>query len=244
MEYYIDIYFFMNWWMDVQILYVVDAVLDKRTSRKKKYLIATFGALGACVFLWNKILGLGILMGVFCQSKLLAIVLVTFLLGGSMILFNQHSIFFLMLSSFVLCRIFVLILKNWQKKKQLAQLIVEVRLTIKGQQISLQALLDTGNQLLLNSKPVHILEQDYLLKVAPQLKIRAEEIMYIPFQSVGNPKGVLPAIQVEQMTISTSDEEIVRFNEMIALSKNLFSKKGAYHMLLHSSIERSLYVAA
>jgi stage II sporulation protein GA (sporulation sigma-E factor processing peptidase) len=245
MECYIDSYFFINWWMDVQILHVVDAVLGRRTSRKKKYLVAIIGAFSACVFLWNKILGLGILGCLFFyQNEMLAMVIVTFLFGGSMTLFAQHSMFFLMISSFVLCRLFVLLLKKWQKKKQLAQLIVEVTLTIKGEQISLQALLDTGNQLLSNSKPVHILEQEYLLNIAPQLTIRPEEIKYIPFQSVGNPRGVLPAIQVEQMSIFTPNEKIVRCNEMIALSKNSLSEKGAYHMLLHSSIERSLYVAA
>lgn len=120
------------------------------------------------------------------------------------------------------------------------RLYYRLRFTLDGQLYDLLGKVDTGNTLQdpFTGKPVHILSSN-CLRLRSQL---SGGIRYIPYRTVGNKTGILPAIRVEQVSIvpvlekQPYSQDVVRCEDMLfAISKEDLSSKGEYHILLHSS---------
>lgn len=235
---YIDLYFLLNWWMDVQILNIADTILRRHRKRKIRYLLASVSALLTCIQLWSGNFFIGVInffLWILIYRKDAMIALVScMLLGGGIYAIGKYASIWIFIG---LPKIILWIIKGIQKRQQLNQVMAEVSIWISGKKIQVKALIDTGNQLYTKGKPVHIMEGACL-----DLKLNPEEYLYIPFQSVGKENGIIPAIKVDRMLVVTQSNEISFFHSIIGLSKAKLSQNGEYQMLLHSSVERGLYV--
>ncbi len=230
---YIDLYFLLNWWMDLQILNIADTLLKRHRKRKIRYLLAGIGALGSCIWLWDKRIIVGMVVWLFFYRKDIPVVILScILLGGSFYLIRGNCSLWIMI---ILPKVILIAIKCIQKRQQVKEVMADVSIWILGKQIQVKALIDTGNKLYTYGKPVHIIEENcFDFEVQPSL--------YIPFQSLGKDVGVVPAIKADKMRIVTSSNEILLVHSIIGLSARKLSKDGSYQMLLHSSVERSPYV--
>ena len=104
--------------------------------------------------------------------------------------------------------------------------------TYQGKQKTVLALLDTGNQLYepYGHQPVHILEKN----AWPEFPEPVFKVIYIPFCSVGNEHGILPAVRMERMEVRQRGEKIrVLEHPWVAISETPLSVRHQYEMLLH-----------
>jgi stage II sporulation protein GA (sporulation sigma-E factor processing peptidase) len=150
---------------------------------------------------------------------------------------------------------------NYLKKSFLQDLLkVPVEITINGQQIRLNGLVDTGNQLLdpLTGAPVVIVEYDVLCQfLPPQLKdvidatggvnmVKLAEIFpkdgyipsfrLIPFTTIGKRHGMLLGFRPDKITVYAGDKKVCKTDVIIGIYNRSLSPQGAYHALLHPDL--------
>ena len=128
--------------------------------------------------------------------------------------------------------------------------IVELRLRVGEETISLQALRDTGNTLQdpVNGKEVPVVEGDRIIGLLPSSWNLSKELLekpveavthiiantstakvrLLPYRAVGISCGMLLAVRLEEITI---DKKIYR-NHLVALSPNEVSDGGTYCALV------------
>ena len=128
-------------------------------------------------------------------------------------------------------------IKKIQKRQQIKETMADVSIWISDKKIQVRALIDTGNRLYTYGKPVHIVESRCL-----DCFINPKALIYVSFQTVDKECAVMPAIKADKIKIVTSSNEIVIAHSIIGLSSKKLSQDNSYQMLLHSSIERGLYV--
>lgn len=111
--------------------------------------------------------------------------------------------------------------------------IYEVILSLKGKEIKVKGLLDTGNSLLepTTGKKVTIVEKRILSKFND---LHIEKIFIIPYKSLGKEDGVLYGIEVDSMTIRYEKYRKVHDKAIIAIYSGDLSKDGRYNAILHS----------
>lgn len=232
---YIDIYFLLNWWMDLQILNLADALLKRQ--RKRKLLLSGIGALISFAYLWSEsilIRGISLLLWILIYKKDIFVVIFScVLLGGSMYAIPYRSWWIFI----ILPKIILVIIKNIQKRQQIKETMADVSIWILDREIQVKALIDTGNRLYSYGKPVHIIESGCL-----DFFINPKSLIYVSFQTVDKECAVMPAIKADKIKVVTSSNEIVIAHSIIGLSSKKLSQDGSYQMLLHSSVERGLYV--
>ncbi len=230
---YIDLYFLLNWWMDLQILNIADTLLKRHRKRKVRYLLAGIGAFASCIWLWDKRIIVSMVIWLFFYRKdILVVILSCILLGGSFYLIEGGCSLWMMI---ILPKVILIAIKYIQKRQQAKEVMADVSIWVLGKKIQVRALIDTGNKLYNYGKPVHIIENRcFDFEINPDI--------YIPFQSVGKDNGVMPAIKVDKIKIVTASNEISLIHSIVGLSSRKLSGDGSYQMLLHSSVERGLYV--
>ncbi|KIR02061.1 hypothetical protein P261_00875 [Lachnospiraceae bacterium TWA4] len=236
---YIDSYFLVNFFIDLQVVKIAEVLLEQK--RGMNYCIRTAVALSliACIGLWLKfsvLFVVGITYLMIKRRKFLALVGASLLLSGGIYFLDGMYKFPLVLSSAVVSSFLIQLIRYIKTKNHTEKFMVSVDLAIKGQTFHFNALIDTGNRLYTYSKPVHILEQSVLpIEVIPS--------RYVSYQSIGKESGVLPVICADSMIVQMESHSIEILKPMIALTKTRLNRKGEYQMLLHSEIERSLYVS-
>lgn len=119
--------------------------------------------------------------------------------------------------------------ENREKKQKLYPAV----LNYQGEECRIMALWDTGNQLtdLLTKKPVHILDR----QAAERIVKTVRQVRYIPYQSIGQPKGVLPAIFFDEIRIEAEKETVCLEKPLVGLASHAVSPKGEYQLLLNGS---------
>lgn len=110
--------------------------------------------------------------------------------------------------------------------------LCQVDIKTDGGMYRLTGLIDTGNRLRdpIFDTPVHVINSDVLKGCFP------EKIHYIPYNSVGNEHGIIPAAFCESMTVYMVDNIRHYDNAEIALYNGKISSDNEYDILLNSEI--------
>ncbi len=126
--------------------------------------------------------------------------------------------------------------KAVQERRGKTKMLRRVRLVLNGRETETNALIDTGNRLRspFGGKPVHVLEYE----VCRELCGRVDQVIYIPYRSVGKQDGVIPGITFDLMEIGDGEEKILVEHPLIGIVKTPLSADGSYRMLLNETIGR------
>lgn len=186
-------------------------------------IITVWGRMNRCIFframrglLFVAVLFGGLLYGIlsFMPKKLLSTGALMCAAGGSICLARAAVLF---------------ISENREKKQKLYPAV----LNYQGEECRITALWDTGNQLtdLLTKKPVHILDSQTAKRIVKTVR----QVRYIPYQSIGQPRGALPAIFFDEIRIETEKETVCLEKPLVGLASHAVSPKGEYQLLLNGS---------
>lgn len=109
------------------------------------------------------------------------------------------------------------------------KLIYKMDIVLKDSRKSINAFLDTGNELIepATNLPVIVVEKD----IFEEKEIEDYDIMYIPFSVVNGEGGMLQAIKPEMVSIY-KEKEIEKKEVLIAFSEKKLSDCGDYNALL------------
>jgi hypothetical protein len=104
-----------------------------------------------------------------------------------------------------------------------------------GAQISVKALLDTGNRLVepISGKPVCIVDEEILAKLTLEnpLFFRA-----IPFRSVGCEHGMVYGVQIPKIHIEEEGKTYIITDVVCAGTGHKLSARNEYQMIIHPGI--------
>ncbi len=259
-ELYIDSLFLINFVMNIYLLEVVNITLMRTATRKRVIAGAAFGALSYLLpFLWNGPAWLKLLLGALIGTigmigitfrtksikgflKVLErMVLFTFLFGGVLLFiirsFPRVRIY--ITNIFGLLGIGALIFMGvsyFLGKKKQTQNIYKVLLIGKGAQMSIHALLDTGNGLIepISGKPVCILERNIFENLWKDNNPRGFRM--IPYHSIGKNNGVLPGYIIPEIQIEIDGIVKSCKNIYVAIGEEALSASGGYKMILNPSL--------
>ena len=105
-----------------------------------------------------------------------------------------------------------------------------------GQEIRVQALVDTGNHLTdpISGAPVSLISRQIARCLAPCLV--EEKYHAIPYHSVGRQNGILSAYELPRMRIEEAGEVLVREHIIVAICDAGISEDSAYQMILHPGL--------
>ena len=117
------------------------------------------------------------------------------------------------------------------KKRSLRTVVLESA----GVQISVKALLDTGNRLVepISGKPVCIVDEEVLAKITLEnpLFFRA-----IPFRSVGCERGMVYGVQIPKIHIEDEGKTHIVTNVVCAGIGHKLSARNEYQMIIHPGV--------
>ena len=137
------------------------------------------------------------------------------------------------LAMLLICLIFGILEKIIRIYKRQNECMREVVLYWREKSCHLKGYADTGNQLFdpISKKPVSIITCE-----AWHTLLEGDIPLYrmIPFKSVGNPGGVLQAIEVDCMAILDGEHTQIVEKPMIAITEQPFSGIFHYSILLHN----------
>jgi hypothetical protein len=116
------------------------------------------------------------------------------------------------------------------------QSIYKVVLMEKGMSIETNALYDSGNLLTepISGKAVSIIEKTAILN--DWMKNTPEKFKIIPYKSVGEEKGVLEGMVIDQLIILDDGKKVVENGAVIALYDGKLSKDGRFQMVLNHNL--------
>lgn len=257
---YLDVFFAVNFLMDLIVLLIVRKIAGEKKSTRRIVLAAVVGAAYACVILINGTNN-GILEGFFTYV-IISILLTTIAFGYrgvrdtlemTLILFVVtfitsgiiNTLYFrkiisdaedLIISAFVIMGIIFALQKFVKRRTDLRAKIVNVTIVKDEVAISIKALIDTGNSLIepISRKPVAVLTSNH----AKELKKGDEKGAFvIPYKSVGMEHGILMGFVADYMEITdkmTEKGEIIKIiRPIIAEYDGRFTDTEEYQMLLH-----------
>ncbi len=120
-----------------------------------------------------------------------------------------------------------------QKKRQKNRYTAE--LYFGKQQVTVQGFIDTGNGLKepITGKAVHILQQE----AAALLMSEEEKPMsfLVPYHAVGTEEGLLTAIRIDQMELTSEDgAQVTLMRPLLGLYHGKLSSNGEYQLILHA----------
>lgn len=162
---------------------------------------------------------------------------------------------FLAMASYFIIRIMSY---KMQKDKEHRDNLYEVTLVSQGAETVIKGLLDTGNSLKepISRKPVNIIEfstakelfgEDFMtvienFYISGELQLHADtkkqwnKIRMIPFQSVGETKGMLVAVQIDSLYIAKEGDKIQVMTPYIAIYNKRLSVNNQFKMLIHPEL--------
>lgn len=115
-----------------------------------------------------------------------------------------------------------------------------VRMMENGRDITIQALLDTGNSLRepFSKKPVCIVEKSVLEQIADTAyrQENPQKCSVIPYHSIGKRHGILEGFRISRMQIDIGKQNISLQDVIVAVSEEEITGGGSYQMILHPSM--------
>ncbi|MCD8222004.1 MAG: sigma-E processing peptidase SpoIIGA [Clostridiales bacterium] len=119
------------------------------------------------------------------------------------------------------------------RREEHREIFFRVTLCYRGKTETVTALCDTGNRLFepYHHHPVHIVSE----VVGRRLIDRVNQVIYVPFRSIGVRYGVLPCVRIDHMQVETEEGTVRQYDHpWIAISRYPLSRGHGYEMLLHT----------
>lgn len=157
-----------------------------------------------------------------------------FLLGGVMEAFHPYiktgSLFFALAIVGYYGSLGIWNLFTWMAERN--ERYCKVRLYKNGQEVTVNAIVDTGNCLKdgLTGKPVSVISEN----AAKLLCSDGDIIRYIPYHSIGKKEGAMPLIQLDRICICRKEEAWVD-SPLAAICEEEITEDD-YEMLLHPEL--------
>ena len=103
-----------------------------------------------------------------------------------------------------------------------------------GKIVNCQAIVDSGNFLQepYGHRPVCVIDSKCIPVILPK-----EQLLYVPYKSVGTAKGLMPVIKVGPVMLKTSLQQNIIPEMMLGISNESIGNEKEYQMLLHRSFE-------
>lgn len=105
--------------------------------------------------------------------------------------------------------------------------------------VEVNALIDTGNSLrdpFCKGEPVSVVEYDRVKNIIGAYEKSTYHI--IPFNSLGNERGIIPVVRLKRLTIIEEKGSIHIEKPLVALYTGRLSGRGEYNMILHPELIR------
>ncbi len=253
-EFYVDIFFLENIFMDFTLLLLTGQILHWK-RRPGRILLGSFtGAMGAIGLLMLPAQGffvtfcfgyvmtsaLMIRIAFATQGKrqlikgILYLYGITFLTGGIFqMLFSRITLPIVLAGCFSIL-ILILLLEGVRGLKYKTQSIYDVTLSYHQRSRTVKGLRDTGNRLKepIFGRPVCVADA----QVMRELLDEHAKIFYIPYHSIGKKRGILPGITLDFMEIQRDRAAQRIEHPVVAISKEPVSSQGEYRILLNPMI--------
>lgn len=255
-ELYMDVFFFVNFLLDIMILSVANKTLKCHATWKNICLGALTGSVLTCVLLFvptldgiqGFIISHGLISILMTRTGLriqfhhgfwkayITVYISAFLLGGVLSGMRQYiregSIFLL----FTLLGYLIVngILKFVSFFGRHERVNCDVLLVSKSNQIKVKALIDTGNRLYdsASKKPVSIISRD--TAKALWQEIPKEGVRYIPYRTIQGKGGVLPMLVLEKICLY-QEKELWISEVCVAICEEDIGT-GEYDMILNPDV--------
>ena len=255
-ELYIDIYFLINFIMDYFLLMVVKRILKCQTTHLRVLAGAVMGALLTCIItvipipyaIVKFILFHGFVNVVMIKTGLKirgdrtlgkAIVILyagSYLLGGIFGAFRQYirPVSLFLVTAVISYSIALGIWDILQYLAKQSQYRCEVKLCKSGNEILVNAIVDTGNSLRdsATGKPVSILTPEAAKKLF--LKEEINDVRYISYHSIGKKEGVMPLFTMDSMMIDMNEKKRVERPLVAVCSEEMSTDE--YQMILNPDV--------
>lgn len=253
-EIYLDVFFFLNLWMNMVSCRLLAVFLRKHARMWKISAVSFAASFAACLIVIFPLGKMGARMtagqivlsplivyvlfgerGAAFLKSLAAYYLVAFLFGGA-ILFLEPRLTFLgiliagtavevALEAFY--RIF-----GAEQQRYIHDIVVKCG----GNDYALKALFDSGNSLLepILKEQVHIIGESAAERLG--LRENTDGMRAIPFHSVGRENGVMMGYYAQELRVMREGAEMCIPHPLIGVSKEELSVKKEYEMILNSKI--------
>ena len=258
-ELYLDVLFLENLLADYLLLGLLKRMLKCQAGRLRRMLGAAVGSLGVCgvyllsiestwagrlliYVLFSTVMvriGLGVRGWYGCIKAVSLLYISSFLLGGIFQwVSNQLSFPIYPFAGFTLISYWILSASmSWLMEiKSRMENVFETVVGFHGRTIEVKGLLDTGNQLKdpIFQRPVSILTEH-----KKQELCGSEEPLYqmVPFHSLGEPNGILPAFFADVLYIYQKDGSRKQIERpLIGITKEPLSSQMDYDMIAHPEL--------
>lgn len=261
-EIYIDSLFFLNFIFDLMLLFLMKKILKCTATHLSLVIGAAFGAAMVCVLIIFPYIGLLpklVLMYCFISMGMIKIafrnISVKGILKAQLLLYVLSFVFGGMVQwiainipfvrknglkmtevtgmgciAFVLCSF---VYQQWKRKKTG---FVRVTLYRDDKEITVMALVDTGNGLTepISGKPVSVIEKRYI-EDAEAMKENASYCV-IPYHSVGRAHGIMEGFRIPKMVIEAEERKITVENTVLGICEGNISSTGNYQMILNPKL--------
>jgi len=172
-------------------------------------------------------------------------------------LFQKVTLFHVLFMTFIAVLLFLIFYVIFNYIRESSKTIYEVKVQYDKKEIHTYGLYDTGNLLIdpMTGKPVIVIEYEIIKNILSEDIVHCIENSYIhnydfemlepenhrkfkliPFQSIGNQKGLMPAIVLDQIEIVKAMEATMHKKVVAAISKDELSTRNDYHIILHKNI--------
>jgi len=256
-ELYIDVLFLENLVMDYLLLQLLRWMLCRSTTRLRLFFAAVFGSGSVCALCISSIFwtvpgrliatwGISLFMvkigfnirncrQLFLTSGLMYVL--GFLLGGilewmwGLLPGTFQRMMIWVLPAYLVLKGALRILMSGKRKKAV---LCQVCIAYKGMIRRTTGLLDTGNSLYdpYYHKPVSIVERKIL---EPQI-LEDPLVLQIPYHSIGNTEGMMPALFVDYLSIRTEDQTYVIERPILGVTEESLSGDGSYNLILNPNL--------
>lgn len=253
-EFYADIFFLENIFMDFALLLLTGQVLHWQRKPGRILLGSFAGAMGAVGLLLLPVRGLfiTILLGyVFLSALMVKIAFavkerrqlikgvlylygMTFLAGGIFQMIFSRITLPVIFAGFLSILILLLLLEIRCRLKYKTQDMYDVTLFYQERSKKVRGLKDTGNHLRepIFGRPVCVADA----QVMRELLDGSAKVFYIPYHSIGKSRGLLPGVTLDSMDIRRDADTQKIEHPVVAISKEPVSSQGEYQILLNPII--------
>lgn len=265
---YIDSVFILQMITNLYLLSLAGLLLRRTATRRKKWLGAIVGAGMSCLFLLIPVFTVGgrLLLGALpvsmCMMCLtyriygvrrlfrasLAMAAAGFFFGSVMIwilnrlrfvMRGKGSLLLSLFAAALAYGILKILIERLMRRRGDSLRTVCFYVPSLGQEIRVQALVDTGNHLTdpISGAPVSVISKR-IARCMDSCLVQ-EKYHAIPYHSVGRRSGILSAYELPGMRIEEAGGVLVREHVIVAVCDAGISEDSAYQMILHPGLLES-----
>ena len=256
-ELYIDVFFLENFMMASIVLMAVKRSIHKQASEGRICIGALTGAFLTCLIVVIPLSNAGklavshtiinsimLIIGLRIRkikdyiNGIISLYIFSFLIGGIISCIENIAEGYLKAGSLfwgiAVCSYFVFrkILDYLEIIFKLPTQYCQVVLTLKGRSCTVEALIDSGNNLndSITGKPIHIITSKTIKKLTDVNE--TQKIRYVPYHTIQEEESVLPVIRLDKMQILGEKAKIVS-NPVIGISSKEEFEGGKFEMILN-----------